>query len=86
MNPARSKRSKPRSKPFAMGIKLALAAGVVMALVAWISVTASHPESGSAQTVSQPNIIYIVTDDMRYPPEIKASISSSRRLLARERA
>lgn len=45
---------------------LALAAGVVMALGVWISVTASHPESSSAQTVSKPNIIFILTDDMRY--------------------
>jgi N-acetylglucosamine-6-sulfatase len=62
MNPARSK----KAKPLGMGIVQALAAGVVMALGVWISVTASHPESSSAQTVSKPNIIYIVTDDMRY--------------------
>ena len=49
-----------------MGIMLALAAGVAMALGVWISVTASHLESSSAETLSRPNIIYIVTDDMRY--------------------
>jgi N-acetylglucosamine-6-sulfatase len=58
---ARSK----KAKPLGMGIVLALAAGAVMALGTWISVTASHPETSSAQTVSQPNIIFILTDDMR---------------------
>jgi len=62
MNPARLE----KAKPLGMGIMLALAAGVAMALGVTISVTASHPESSSAQTVSKPNIIYIVTDDMRY--------------------
>jgi hypothetical protein len=62
MNPASIK----KAKPLGMGIMLALAAGVALALGVWISVTASHPQSSSAQTVSQPNIIYIVTDDMRY--------------------
>jgi N-acetylglucosamine-6-sulfatase len=61
MNPARLE----KAKPLGMGIMLALAAGVAMALVVTIGVTASHPESSSAQTVSKPNIIYIVTDDMR---------------------
>ena len=45
---------------------LALAAGVALALVVSTSVTAIHSESSSAQTASKPNIIYIVTDDMRY--------------------
>jgi N-acetylglucosamine-6-sulfatase len=43
-----------------------LLAVIAMALVVSTSVKASHPESSSALTVSQPNIIYVVTDDMRY--------------------
>jgi hypothetical protein len=50
MNPARLR----RAKPLGMGIMLALAAGVVTALGAWISVTFSHPQSSNAQTVSKP--------------------------------
>jgi N-acetylglucosamine-6-sulfatase len=80
MNQARSK----RSKPFGMGIMLALAAGVVMALVVTISVMASHPESSSAQTVSQPNIIYIVTDDMRYDDLNSRYMRNTYSLLAQE--
>jgi len=45
---------------------LVLAAGVAIALAVSMSVTAIHSQSGGAQAVSQPNIIYIVTDDMRY--------------------
>jgi hypothetical protein len=62
MNPARL----GKTKPLGMGIVLALAVGAAMALVVRISLTASHPESSSAQTVSQPNMIFILTDDMRY--------------------
>jgi N-acetylglucosamine-6-sulfatase len=62
MNQARFKKAEPSGT----GIALALAAGAAMALGAWISVTTSHPESSSAQTASKPNIVFILTDDMRY--------------------
>jgi hypothetical protein len=55
MNPARLK----KTKPLGMGIMLALAAGVPMALVVSMIVSTIHSESSSAQTVSKPNIIYI---------------------------
>jgi hypothetical protein len=62
MNPASIK----KTKPLGTGNMLALAVGVAIALAVSISVTAIHSESSGAQAVSQPNIIYVVTDDMRY--------------------
>src|SRR4051812_12179941 len=62
MNPARLK----RPKPLGTGNMLALATGVAIALAVSMSVRAIHWESGGAQAASQPNIVYIATDDMRY--------------------
>jgi N-acetylglucosamine-6-sulfatase len=73
MNRARLKKAKTSG----VSIALALAVGVAMALVVGLSVRAIHPESSSAQTVSKPNIVFILTDDMRkddlqYMPKTRA--------------